>query len=115
LVKAGKRRWEKFLHTHRMWREESAARRLEIFVRADQFCGTASVVTSKSVLAVSLARILKTLQAQLKAYRQEIEQQFKQHPDSKIFGSLPGTGAKQHSDFFPLPAREHCQIVEIIL
>jgi hypothetical protein len=94
LVVAGKRRWEKFLHTHRMWREHSAVRRLEIFARADRFCGTPAVVTSKSVLAVSLAKVLKTLETQLKTYRQEIEQQFKQHPDSRIFDSLPGAGAK---------------------
>lgn len=94
LVLAGKRRWEKFLHTHHLWREDSAERRYEIFARADKFCGAASVVTSKSVLAISLVKVLKTLQAQLKVYRQEITRQFTQHPDSKIFDSLPGAGAK---------------------
>src|SRR5690606_34822208 len=37
LVIAGKRRWEKFLHSHRLWRPETAQKRLEIFARADQF------------------------------------------------------------------------------
>jgi len=94
LALAGKRRWEKFLHTHRMWREDGVARRLEIFARADRFCGSAPVVTTKSVLAVGLAKVLKTLQVQIKVYRQQIAQRFEQHPDSKIFDSLPGAGAK---------------------
>src|SRR5262249_33565515 len=29
LVKAGRRRWEKFLHTHKLWRPETAQKRLE--------------------------------------------------------------------------------------
>ena len=33
LVKAGKRRWEKFLHTHKLWRPETAEKRLQIFAR----------------------------------------------------------------------------------
>jgi hypothetical protein len=34
LIKAGKRKWEKFLHLHRLYRPETYAKRLEIFVRA---------------------------------------------------------------------------------
>jgi hypothetical protein len=52
------------------------------------------VVAAKSVLAVGLAKVLKTLQTQISAYRRQIAQQFEQHPDSKIFDSLPGAGAK---------------------
>jgi hypothetical protein len=33
LVQAGRRRWEKFLHTHRLWRNETAEKRLQIFRR----------------------------------------------------------------------------------
>ena len=93
LVKAGKRRWEKFLHSHRLWRPESAARRLEIFARASQFQGSAPVVKAKAQLAVSLCRLLRTLDQQLKEYRRQIEALFKSHPDHDLFGSLPGAGA----------------------
>ena len=37
LVKAGPRRWEKFLHTHRLWRPQTAQPRLATFAQADQF------------------------------------------------------------------------------
>ena len=44
----------------------------------------------KSLLAVSLCRLLRALQGQLDEYRSQIEKLFEQHPDSGLFGSLPG-------------------------
>jgi transposase len=43
---------------------------------------------------VTRAKQLRVLQAQLEAYRQEIEKLFVQHPDHDLFGSLPGAGPK---------------------
>jgi transposase len=94
LVAAGKRRWEKFLHTHRLYRRDSYQRQLEIFARADQFCGSPAVTSAKSRLAVALAGQLQLLEKQLTEYRQTIEALFGRHPDHDIFGSLPGLGAK---------------------
>ena len=94
LTTAGKRRWEKFLHTHRLYRPQTTARRLEVFARADQFCGTPPVTRAKSRLAVTLAAQLRLLEGQLKQYRQSIETLFAQHPDHDVFGSLPGAGPK---------------------
>jgi transposase len=90
LATAGKRRWETFLHTHKLWRPETAPKRLEIFQNACQFCGSAPVTSAKSLLAQSLAKLLNFLQLQLDQYRQQIEALFKQHPDHDLFGSLPG-------------------------
>jgi transposase len=90
LVTAGRRRWEKFLHTHKLWRPQTSSQRLEIFQNARQFCGSAAVTAAKSLLALSLAKLLKALQLQLDQYRQQIEALFKQHPDHDLFGSLPG-------------------------
>jgi transposase len=90
LAAAGPRRWEKFLHTQKLWRPQTASQRLEIFQNARQFCGSAPVTSAKSFLAVSLARLLKALQLQLDQYRQQIQELFKQHPDHDLFGSLPG-------------------------
>jgi transposase len=90
LAAAGRRRWEKFLHTQKLWRPETAAKRLEIFQNARQFCGSAAVTSAKSLLALSLAKLLKALQLQLDQYRQQIAALFKQHPDHDLFGSLPG-------------------------
>jgi transposase len=94
LVKAGKRKWEKFLHSHRLWRSQTAEQRLEIFARADRFCGGVAVTRAKSRLAWSTAQLLRTLQDQLDAYRRAIEKLFAQHPDHDLFGSLPGAGEK---------------------
>lgn len=80
LVKAGKRRWEKFLHTHRLWRPETVQKRLAIFAQADQFTGSNPVTRAKSQLAVSLCKLLCTLRQQLKVYRKQIEALFRDHP-----------------------------------
>lgn len=90
LVKAGKRRWEKFLHAHKLWRSQTVEKRLEIFSQADQFKASDPIVAAKSQLAVSLARLLRTLGQQLALYRKQIEALFQNHPEHDLFGSLPG-------------------------
>ena len=94
LVQRGRRAQQKFLHAHRLWRPEQAQRRLEIFARADQFCGGQAVTRAKSLLAQSLAAVLTILEARLTTYRAEIEKRFAEHPDHDVFGSLPGAGGK---------------------
>jgi transposase len=90
LAEAGKGRWEKFLHSHRLWRPDTAQKRMAIFARADQFQGSAAISQAKSRLAVSLCKLLCTLDQQLKDYRKQIEELFENHPDHQLFGSLPG-------------------------
>jgi transposase len=94
LVNKGRRVWEKFLHTHRLYRPQTYQRRLEIFARADQFCGSPAVTSAKSRLAVALARQLQVLDKQLQEYRQAIKELFRRHPDYDVFNSLPGAGGK---------------------
>jgi transposase len=95
LVRRGKRKWQNFLHAQRLWRAETAAGRLEIFARAEQFANPSQAVTrAKSVLAVCLAKQLITLQAQLEEYRRLIQKRFEDHPDHDLFDSLPGIGQK---------------------
>lgn len=95
LLKAGKRRWERFLHSHRLYRPETAQKRLEIFARAMSFANpNAAVTKAKSLLAVTLCRQLITLETQLNEYRDRIIDLFHDHPDSGCFGSLPGAGEK---------------------
>ena len=48
------------------------------------------MVSAKSLLAVSLAKVLVTLQHQIDQYRQRIVAAFRAHPDHDIFGGLPG-------------------------
>lgn len=94
LAQAGQRSWEKFLHVHKLWRPETAAKRLQLFARAADWKRNAAVTRAKSRLAVSLAKLLQTLARQLDDYRAAIEALFAQHPDHDLFGSLPGAGSK---------------------
>lgn len=90
LSEPGKRRWEKFLHTHKLWRPETAEKRLALFAHAAEFKVSEPITQAKSRLAVSLSKLLGTLDQQLKEYRKQIEALFKSHPDHDLFGSLPG-------------------------
>lgn len=94
LVKAGKRKWEKFLHVHKLYRPETYEKRLERFAQAQSFCGSAAATKAKSMLAVAVAGQLRVLQGHLDKFRARIQELFKQHPDHQVFGSLPGTGEK---------------------
>jgi len=95
LLSASRHKWEKFLHTHKLYRRETAAKRLELFAKAKEFASPSQAVTNaKSLLAVSLARSLCILQDQLEVYRKRIGELFNNHPDRDCFGSLPGAGEK---------------------
>jgi len=77
LVIAGKRRWQRFLHTHKLYRPQTADKRLEIFSRASAFASPSVAVTSaKSLLAVTLAKQLCLLESQLEEYRRRVVQLF---------------------------------------
>ena len=92
LQQAGQRRWEKFLHTHRLWRPSTAPERLKIFATANALPASAPIVAAKSLLAVSLVKVMQALQSQIEEYRRRIQETFQRHPDQEIFGSLPGAG-----------------------
>jgi transposase len=94
LRQAGRRKWEKFLHVHRLYRSELNEKRLEIFAKAHEFCGPAPVTRAKSRLALTLVKLLQALENQLEDYRKEIRRLFNEHPDHELFGSLPGAGEK---------------------
>jgi transposase len=94
LTKAGRRRWESFLHSHRLYRPQTHAHRLECFAQASAFCGSPALTRAKSLLAISLVKLLALLEKQLQTYREQIENLFASHPDHDLFGSLPGAGPK---------------------
>jgi transposase len=95
LVKAGKRKWEKFLHTHKLYRPQTAQQRLASFADALTSASPNPAVTrAKTLLAVSIAKQLCLLQSQLNEYRDRIVKLFGDHPDHDCFGSLPGAGPK---------------------
>lgn len=92
LAQAGRRRWEKFLHTHKLWRPQTSQRRLDAFAKALEWKPATAVVAAKSRLATSLVSLLHRLQTELDHYRTRIEELFASHPDHHLFGSLPGAG-----------------------
>lgn len=94
LKKAGKREWEKFLHANRLYRPETYEKRLACFARATEFCGKPGTIAAKSLLALSLVKMLLTVEDQLEEYRSRIVKAFEQHPDYEVFNSLPGAGGK---------------------
>jgi transposase len=94
LLKAGSRRWQNFLHKHRLYRPQTVQERLDIFAKATEFAGSLAVTRAKSRLALSLAATLLALQKQLEQYRLAIAELFARHPDHDLFGSLPGAGEK---------------------
>jgi transposase len=94
LVRAGPKRWQRFLHENKIWREATEERRLELFKRAEELQGSPATVAAKSLLASSLVKLLRVLETQLEAYRARIEACFARHPDHDLFGSLPGAGGK---------------------
>ena len=94
LEKAGKRQWEKFLHSRHLWRNESGPRRMELFAKATEFCGSEPTANAKSMLTLSLVAMLFAIEKQLGLYRKRIEELFQSHPDHDLFGSLPGAGPK---------------------
>lgn len=94
LQNAGKRKWEKFLHTHRLWRADTAPERLALMAQADALPASPAVVQAKTLLATTLVKVLQALEAQLREYRRRITETFAQHPDHDVFGSLPGAGEK---------------------
>ena len=87
---AGKRPWEKFLHTHKLWRPQTAQDRLALWSAGQQLNPSLAVFNAKSLLALSLVRVLDMLQRQIQEYRRQISAAFQAHPDHDIFGSLPG-------------------------
>jgi transposase len=95
LASAGKRKWQRFLHAHKLYRPATADRRLAAFAAAEAFASPNPAVTAaKSLLAVTLAKQLCTLESQLDEYRKRIAELFQRHPDGGCFGSLPGAGPK---------------------
>jgi transposase len=94
LITAGKRKWDKFLHSHKLYRPQTYEDRIAAFEKAGEWKASAPLVAAKSLYAVARCQQLRVLQKQLDAYRERIAALFASHPDSGLFGSLPGAGPK---------------------
>ena len=65
---------------------------MELFANATKFRGSEPTANAKSMLALSLVKMLFALENQLSEYRKRIEELFESHPDHDLFGSLLGAG-----------------------
>ena len=94
---ASKKRLIGFLKVHNIGLSPVWQKRIESVLRggdAPTWPQDAPVCAAKALLAVSIAKQLRTLDAALSEYRKRIDELFENHPDSDIFSSLPGAGAK---------------------
>lgn len=94
LQAAGKRRWEKFLHTQHLWRSDTAPARLEHMAHVNALPASPAVVKAKTLLAATLVKVLQILEGQLDAYRRRITEAFRQHLPTTTCGSRPRAGEK---------------------
>lgn len=94
LAKAGQRNWEKFLHLHRLARPDQYQQRLAIFAAATTLKANEGAAAAKSLLALSIIKLLRCIDAQIAVYGERIEHAFTSHPLHKVFASLPGAGPK---------------------
>jgi len=81
------------MHTHKLWRPDTAETRMESFARAEWFCGDAAVTRAKRRLAGPFCRSLETLQPQLDEYRPAIEKPPRPPFFTPCPGSAPRSGA----------------------
>lgn len=93
LRQASKKRLMGFLKTHQIGLTPLWTKRVDELSNPT-WQGDPATVDAKSLMAVSLAKQLRTLEANLDEYRRRIEELFAEHPDSDIFSSLPGAGPK---------------------
>lgn len=94
LNQARKKKIIGFLKAHRIGLSQVWQERVDRHPVKSDWPHDAAVTEAKALLAVSLAKQLRTLEASLKTYRERIEELYGDHPDSNIFSSLPGAGPK---------------------
>jgi hypothetical protein len=94
LVSAGKRKWEKFLHTQQLARPQTYPKRMEIFAHAAELVSGQALTRAQRRLAFGRVRRLRVLQSQIDSYRTQLQKLFAEHPDHDLLGSLPGAGSK---------------------
>lgn len=94
LAGAGRKKLYGFLKAHHIGLHPVWQERVEGRGKTPAWPSDPATVAAKSLLAISLAKELRTLQANLDLYRERIARLYGDQPDSGIFSSLPGAGEK---------------------
>lgn len=79
-----------FLKRHRIGLSPLWLRRVDQIRQSGAWQADPATTSAKSLLAISLAKQLRTLEGTIKTYRERINSLFTQLPDQDIFRSLPG-------------------------
>lgn len=85
---------KKFLKKHHYPGADKKAKEIYEKLSGPQIFVEEFTVRAKSRMLITLVQHLKMLLSELGEYQKEIGRLFEQHPDSKIFKSLPGAGEK---------------------
>lgn len=94
LMRASRNKLIGFLKSHYIGLSPLWQERVEGRKSALEWPSDSATVEAKSLLAVSTAKQLRTLEAALDVYRERIENLYQEHPDSSIFSSLPRAADK---------------------
>lgn len=94
LARAKSKKIYGFLRSHHIGLHPTWQQRVEGRTQTAPWPSDPATVAAKSLLAISLAKGLRTLEASLEEYRERIGKLFGDQPDSGLFGSLPGAGDK---------------------
>ena len=82
----------KFFYDHNSRSEEKIQERLKAISAAKSLTEDAAILSSMELLASSLIRCLKPVQATIAEHDDRIEKVFASHPKAKVFASFPGAG-----------------------
>lgn len=93
LKKADAQTIRKFYYGHHSRRGDLIERRLELIKKTSPLTTDKAINETSSIDAKMLANQLHRLSFSLRQYDKEIKKRYAQHPDNKIFSSLPGSGA----------------------
>jgi plasmid maintenance system antidote protein VapI len=91
-LKLSKEKIRKFLQTHRIRNLTERTNEIYELLHTPQIKVPQFMIRTKKRLMLALLTQLRPLLDQIKRYEKEISHLLKQHPDSKIYLSLPGMG-----------------------
>jgi transposase/transposase IS116/IS110/IS902 family protein len=84
---------KKFFHAHNCRSEERIDERIQAIYQAVPATSDRAVVEGESLVARGFVALLATLRDNIAVLDKRIKQLVEDHPDSALFGSLPGAGA----------------------
>ena len=92
LQAAGRSTWRRYYRRHRRLSAEELDQRLNAIAQAQPLTRDRALLEASVLMTGGLVEQLRTLLAIVQRLDQKLEELFDQHPDQRIFASLPGAG-----------------------